>query len=103
MLQLLVDFIQKNMINLRKEGDDMKLYSKEVHNFLVNIVLPKLNYEDYNEDNIGDIVEYIFSNIEGPLCDKEVCGEVLNENEKELLQIATKSITEITTREDWDC
>ena len=35
MLQLLVDFIQKNMINLRKEGDDMKLYSKEVHNFLV--------------------------------------------------------------------
>ena len=81
----------------------MKLYSKEVHNFLVNIVLPKLNYKDYNEDNIGDIVEYIFSNIEGPLCDKEVCGEVLSENEKELLQIATKSVTEITTREDWDC
>ena len=36
MLQLLVDFIQKNMINLRKDGDSMKLYSKEVHNFLVN-------------------------------------------------------------------
>ena len=36
MLQLLVDFIQKNMINLKKEGDSMKLYSKEVHNFLVN-------------------------------------------------------------------
>lgn len=70
--------------------------------YLVNIVLPKLNYKEYNEDNIGDIVEYIFSNIEGPLCDKEVCGEVLNENEKELLQIASKSITEITTREDWD-
>lgn len=80
----------------------MKKYSDEVNNFLLNYVLPKMNLKDYNENNIGDIVQYMFSNIEGPLCDKEEDGKTLTLKESKLLKVVTEAINEITTRDDWD-
>ena len=80
----------------------MKRYSIEVDEFLRNEVLPALGLKDYTLDNIDDIVEYIFSEIEGPLCDDEEAGVELKESDKELLRLATKAITEITTRSDWE-
>lgn len=80
----------------------MKKYSKEVDIFLTNVILPKLNFKNYNEENISDIVQYIFSEIEGPLCEAEESGKTLSPEESKLLRIATLAITEITTREDWN-
>lgn len=80
----------------------MKKYSKEVDMFLTTIVLPKMNLLEYTDDNIGAIVEYMFSEIEGPLCDAEENGMVLSPEKKRLLDIVSKSITEITTRDDWE-
>lgn len=80
----------------------MKRYSLEVDKFLRNDVLPELGLKDYTLDNIDDIVEYIFSEIEGPLCNAEEDGVELKESDKELLRLATKVITEITTRSDWE-
>lgn len=80
----------------------MKKYSDEVNNFLLNYVLPKMNLKDYSENNIGDIVQYMFSNIEGPLCDKEEDGKTLTLEESKLLKVVTEAINEITTRDDWD-
>ena len=79
----------------------MKRYSVEVEKFIRNEILPNLGLNDYTEDNIGIIVDYIFSEIEGPLCDAEEAGDVLSDSDKELLRLATKAITEITTRSDW--
>lgn len=80
----------------------MEKYSKEVHEFLVGIILPKLEMGEYTKENIGGIVDYIFREIEGPLCDAEEAGDILNDSDKELLLLATKAITEITTRSDWE-
>ena len=80
----------------------MKKYSDEVNNFLVNYALPKMNLKDYNENNIGDIVQYMFSNIEWSLCDKEEDGKTLALEESELLKVVTEAINEITTRDDCD-
>lgn len=80
----------------------MKEYSKEVHEFLIKFILPKMNLREYNYDNIGEIVEYIGCEIESPLCNAEECGDVLSEEKSKLLDIATKAITEITTRDDWN-
>ncbi|MEG1222298.1 MAG: hypothetical protein RRZ92_03240 [Bacilli bacterium] len=80
----------------------MKRYSEKVDLFLTSIVLPKMKLTEYNYDNIGDIVDYMFSEIEGPLCDAEENGRILSNEDKELLNIVTTSITEITTRDDWE-
>lgn len=80
----------------------MKKYSDEVDVFLKTIVLPKMKLAEYNDDNIGAIVEYMFSEIEGPLCDAEEAGDILSADNKSLLEIVSKAITEITTREDWE-
>lgn len=39
----------------------MERYSKEIDEFLKTMVLPKLGFDDYNEDNIDDIFEYLFA------------------------------------------
>lgn len=80
----------------------MKKYSKEVDEFLRTKVLPILGLNEYSYDNIGEIVSYIFGEIEGPLCDKEEAGDLLSEKEAKLLSLATTAITEITTRSDWE-
>lgn len=79
----------------------MKKYSNEVNNFLVNIVLPKMGLNKYSDDNIDEIIEYISKNYEDPLCLAEETGDTLTNEDKELLRLATKAITEITTRSDW--
>ena len=80
----------------------MEKYSKEVHEFLVNIILPEMGIKEYTSDNIDEIVEYLSSKYEDTLSLAETAGDVLNEKQKELLQLATKAITEITTRSDWE-
>ena len=79
----------------------MKKYSLEVDVFLKNKILPMLGLKEYTSENIGEIVDYIFKKIEGPLCDAEEFGDILSDSDKELLRLATKAITEITTRSDW--
>lgn len=79
----------------------MKKYSKEIDEFLRKKILPIMNLEEYNEENISDIVEYMFNEIESPLCNAEENGEVLTNEKSELLRLTTKAITEITTRDDW--
>ncbi len=80
----------------------MEKYSKEIDAFLRSKILPKLGINEYTKDNIGEIVEYIFDEIEGPLCDAEEAGDTLTDEDKELLRLATKAIIEITTRSDWE-
>lgn len=79
----------------------MKKYSKEIDEFLRKKILPVMNLEEYNEENISDIVEYMFNEIESPSCNAEENGEVLTNEKSELLRLTTKAITEITTRDDW--
>ena len=79
----------------------MKKYSKEIDEFLRKKILPVMNIEEYNEENISDIVEYMFNEIESPLCNAEENGEILTNEKSELLRLTTKAITEITTRDDW--
>ena len=79
----------------------MKKCSKEIDEFLRKKILPVMNLEEYNEENISDIVEYMFNEIESPLCNAEENGEVLTNEKFELLRLTTKAITEITTRDDW--
>lgn len=79
----------------------MKKYSKEIDEFLRKKILSVMNLEEYNEENISDIVEYMFNEIESPLCNAEENGEVLTNEKSELLRLTTKAITEITTRDDW--
>ena len=80
----------------------MEKYSEKVDKFLIETILPKLGYTIYNEENIGDIVQYVFDEIEGPLADALTDGEILTEKEIQLLEIASMTITEITTRSDWN-
>lgn len=79
----------------------MEKYTFETDEFLRNKILPKIGQKEYTEDNIGEIVDYLFREIEGPLCDAEEAGEQLSAEEKDMLRLATKAITEITTRPDW--
>lgn len=79
----------------------MKKYSKEIDEFLRKKILPVMNLKEYNEENISDIVEYMFNEIESPLCNAEENGKVLTNEKSELLRLTTKAITEITTRDDW--
>ena len=79
----------------------MKKYSKEIDEFLRKKILPVMNLKEHNEENISDIVEYMFNEIESPLCNAEENGEVLTNEKSELLRLTTKAITEITTRDDW--
>jgi len=63
-------------------------------------VLPKLGFIQYNEENIRKIVNYIFTEIDGPLANVVTDEGSLTKQEKELLDIAFADITEITTRSD---
>ena len=51
-----------------------------------------MNLEEYNEENISDIVEYMFNEIESRLCNAEENGEVLTNEKSELLRLTTKAI-----------
>lgn len=79
----------------------MKKYSKITEEFLRDIVLPKMSLTEYNFNNIGEIVQFIVSEIEGPLTDK-LEDSILTIDEQNMLKLAADIVTEITTREDWD-
>ena len=79
----------------------MKEYSKETTDFIKEHILPKMGLKEMNDENIDDVVEYMFSNIETPLCNDEECGDTLTPEQQELLRLATNAITEITTDPDW--
>lgn len=79
----------------------MERYSKSVNDFLIKVICPILHYDDYNEDNIGEIVDYIIDNIEGPFSQAEEAGDILSIEEQVLFKAGVDAVTEITTREDW--
>lgn len=79
----------------------MEKYSEIVDTFLKAKILPKLGFSDYNKSNIGDIVDYLLNEIEIPFSQAEEDGEILTKEDKHLFELASKAITEITTREDW--
>lgn len=79
----------------------MEKYSKEIDDFLNNYILPKLGFKNYNEDNIGEIVDYLLDEYEVPFAQAEDAGQVLTKEEKYLFEMAAKAVTEITGREDW--
>ncbi|MFI3261252.1 MAG: hypothetical protein R3Y13_06040 [bacterium] len=79
----------------------IKKYSIPTEQFLKEFVLPKLSLSEYNSANIGEIVQYIISEIEGPLADK-LEDSALSSGDKTLLQLASDAVTEITTRTDLD-
>lgn len=79
----------------------MKHYSKEVEDFIRKEILPKMGLKELTDENIEEVADYMFTEIEGPLCNDEESGVKLNQEEKELLRLATKAITEISTDPDW--
>ncbi len=79
----------------------MNKYSNEVEKFLKEFILPKMGLSEYNEDNIGDIVDFISSEYETPLAIAEDSGDILTDDEKKLLELSTKAVTEITSSKDW--
>lgn len=79
----------------------MKKYSKITEAFLKDTVLPQMSLAEYNFNNIGEIVQFIVSEIEGPLADK-LEDSILTNDEQNMLKLASDTVTEITTRVDWD-
>jgi hypothetical protein len=75
----------------------MKLSQKST-NFINEKVLPILKFDDINEDNLQEIVDFISDNYEIPLAQAKESGEVIDE---ELLELAASVITEITTNPEW--
>lgn len=49
----------------------MKQYPKEVEGFIYKEVLPKIGLKKLTDKNIEDVVEYMFSETEGPLWNDE--------------------------------
>jgi hypothetical protein len=74
----------------------MQKYSQETEKIISEEVLPKLGYKTCNKTNIGEISEYIFNELEGPLADK-AAEEKLNQEEQSKLNRYAKAVTEITT------
>lgn len=68
---------------------------KATGGFIYKEIFPKIDLKELTDDNIEDVVEYMFNGIKGPLCYDEESGVKLNDKEKELLCLATKTITEI--------
>lgn len=68
---------------------------KERGDFIYKEIFPKIGLKELTDD-IEDVVEYMFNGIEGSLCNDEESGVKLNDKEKELLRLATKTITERT-------
>jgi hypothetical protein len=75
----------------------MKLSQKST-DFIIKNVLPGLNLDSMNEDNLQEIVDYISDNYEIPLAQAKDSGETIDE---ELLELAASVITEITTNPEW--
>lgn len=75
------------VINLKYEYD----FSDDVICFIENTILPALNLNELNDDNIDDIGEYA-AQIEVDFVDRKG----LTKEEKELFKIAVKTVTELS-------
>lgn len=76
----------------------MEKYSEITEKFIKDYVLQKLGYKAITDDNISEIVDFIIDTYEVPLAQAKEAGEKIDEN---LFNIATNSVTEITSRADW--
>lgn len=76
----------------------MEKYSKKAESFINNYVLSKLGYDSISDDNIVEIVDYIIDNYDVPLAQAKEAGEKID---KEMLELASSVVTEITSRTDW--
>ena len=61
-----------------------------------------MKISEYNDNNIDEILEFVSRNYEDCLSLAKEDGKVLSEKQEELLRLATKTITEITTSPDWN-
>ncbi|MDY4183638.1 MAG: hypothetical protein SOX92_05060 [Candidatus Onthovivens sp.] len=75
------------VINLKYEYD----FSDDVIFFIENTILPALNLNELNDDNIDEIGEYA-AQIEVDFVDRKG----LTKEEKELFKIAVKTVTELS-------
>ena len=75
------------VINLKYEYD----FSDDVIYFIENTILPALNLNELNDDNIDDIGEYA-AQIEVDFVDRKG----LTKEEKELFKITVKTVTELS-------
>ena len=76
----------------------MKEYSKQTMEFIEVEVLPKLKLEKIDDDNIGQIIDYIIEQYEIPLSQAQEAGE---EIDVELLELVSSIVTEVTNDPDW--
>jgi hypothetical protein len=65
----------------------------DVDRFLESKIFPEMKVNELNDDNISEITEYIFREYETPLSDGR-----LSKEQKELLQIAAKTVTFLTAK-----
>lgn len=75
------------VINLKYKYD----FSDDVIFFIENTILPALNLNELNDDNIDEIGEYA-AQIEVDFVDRKG----LTKEEKELFKIAVKTVTELS-------
>ena len=68
--------------------------SKEVREFLEKEIFPKMGITEINEDNQDDIVDFVVDYYEVPLAQSKEDGI---DYDKKLLDIAAKTVTEITS------
>lgn len=76
-------------------------HSKEVEDFLSNVILPQMKLSEYNDENIDEILEFISINYEDLLSLAKEDGQILSSEQEELLRLAIKTINEITLGLDW--
>lgn len=69
-------------------------FSKDVEEFLENKIFKEIGIKELNNENIDDITSYIFSNYEIPLSQGKLTKE-----EKRLLNISSKAVSELPREE----
>ena len=69
-------------------------FSKDVEDFLENKIFKEMNILELDDDNISDVTSYISNTYEIPYV--QGCS---TKEEKVLLRIASKTVTELTRKE----
>ena len=82
---------KENMINKLSVS---VYFSKDVEEFLENKIFKEIGIKELNNENIDDITSYIFSNYEIPLSQGKLTKE-----EKRLLNISSKAVSELPREE----
>lgn len=69
-------------------------FSKDVEDFLENKIFKEMNISELNDDNISDVTSYVSNTHEIPYV--QGCS---TKEERTLLKIASKTVTELTYKE----